>query len=171
MNSLDLIIIIPIAIGFVFGLFKGLVKELTSLAAIFLGIYGAKLFSPWLADLLIKSFDFSARTARPLAYLILFIAIAIALLILAKSLDKLFDSVSLGGLNKFMGGVFGALKYALIISVIINVFDVIDTKFSIVNPETKTSSIVYNPMLKLAPKLWDEAKAISDKNNETENIQ
>ena len=95
----------------------------------------------------------------------------IALLILAKSLDKLFDSVSLGGLNKFMGGVFGALKYALIISVIINVFDVIDSKFSIVNPETKTSSIVYNPMLKLAPKLWDEAKAISDKNNETENIQ
>jgi len=35
MNSLDLIIIIPIAAGFIFGLFKGLIKELTSLAAIF----------------------------------------------------------------------------------------------------------------------------------------
>lgn len=169
MNSLDLIIIIPIAAGFVFGLFKGLIKELTSLAAIFLGIYGAKFFSPWLSDVLIKSFDFSAKTARPFAYLILFIAIAIALLILAKSLDKLFDSVSLGGLNKFMGGVFGGLKYALIISILINVFDVIDSKFSIISPETKSTSFAYQPMLKLAPKLWDEAKSISDKNKEEDN--
>ena len=43
MNTLDLVILIPIAVGFVFGLFKGLIKELTSLAAIFLGIYAANI--------------------------------------------------------------------------------------------------------------------------------
>ena len=41
MNTIDFVILIPILIGFVFGLFKGFIKELASLAAIFLGIYGA----------------------------------------------------------------------------------------------------------------------------------
>ena len=67
MNSLDLFILIPIIAGFTFGLFKGLVKELTSLAAVVLGIYGAKFFSPWLVAVLVKSFDFSVKTAQPTA--------------------------------------------------------------------------------------------------------
>lgn len=61
MNSLDIFILIPIAIGFVFGLFKGLVKELTSLAAIFLGIYFSKILSPWLSQILVKSWPFPLK--------------------------------------------------------------------------------------------------------------
>lgn len=171
MNSLDLIIIIPIAAGFIFGLFKGLIKELTSLAAIFLGIYGAKLFSPRVAGILINSFEVSEKTALPVAYLLLFIAIAVALLIAAKALDKLFDSIALGGLNKFLGGIFGGLKYALIISVLLNVFNVIDNKFNIMNPETKTDSFAFKPIINLVPKLWDEAKnqQLIPKKDEPEN--
>ncbi len=66
--------------------------------------------------------------------------------------------MSLGGLNKLLGGFFGGLKYALIVSVLLNVFDAIDSKFPIVEPETKSNSFGYKPMLKLAPALWDEAQ-------------
>jgi membrane protein required for colicin V production len=125
MNSLDLFILIPIIAGFTFGLFKGLVKELTSLAAVVLGIYGAKFFSPWLVNVLVKSFDFSVKTAQPTAYFLLFIVIVVGLLFLSRIVDKVFESMSLGGLNKFFGGLFGALKYALILSVLINVFNVV----------------------------------------------
>ena len=158
MNKLDLILLIPIALGFIFGISKGLIKELASLAAIVLGIYGAKVFSPLVTEFLIRKFDFSARTAQPFAYFILFVAIAILLLLLAKMLDKMFDSISLGGLNKLLGGVFGALKFALIVSVLLNVFDAIDSRFSIISKETKENSIGYNPLMKLGPKLWDETK-------------
>lgn len=171
MNTLDLVILIPIAVGFVFGLFKGLIKELTSLAAIFLGIYAAKLLSPWMAEVFIKTFKFSDKVAHPLAYILLFIAVAVALLILSKTLDKIFESMSLDGLNKLMGGVFGGLKYALIVSVLINVFDVVDSKFNLVSPITKSESIAYKPVLNLGPKLWDEAKIHKDdlKKNESNN--
>ena len=158
MNKLDMILLLPIGFGFIFGLFKGLVKEITSLAAIVLGIYGAKLLAPSISDVLVNSFHFSEKTALPISYLVLFIAIAIGLLMLAKSLEKLFDSMSLGGLNKFLGGIFGALKYALIVSVLLIVFNAIDSHFSIVSAETKENSIAYKPLMKLAPTLWDEAK-------------
>lgn len=158
MSTLDLLLLIPITLGFVFGLFKGLIKELTSLAAIVLGIYGAKLFAPFVSGLLIHTFHFSTKTAQPVAYLLLFVAIALGLLMIANMLDKVFDSMSLGGLNKFMGGLFGALKYALIVSILLNVFDALDSKFAFVKPKTKAESIGYRPLLKFAPALWDETK-------------
>jgi len=158
MNTLDLIILIPIVLGFIFGLFKGLIKELASLAAIVLGIYGAKLFAPATSNFLIHKLDFSPKTALPFSYLILFIAIAIILLIVAKSLDKLFDSIALGGLNKLLGGVFAALKYALIVSVLLNIFDALDSKLPIMKAKTKVESIGYKPILKLAPALWEKTK-------------
>ena len=158
MNSLDLFIFVPIALGFVFGLFKGLVKELASLASIVLGIYGAKLLAPLVSSILVQTFEFSPKTAQPLSYLFVFVAIVIGLLMLAKMLDKVFDTMSLGGLNKLFGGVFGALKYAIIMSVLLNVFDAIDSRFSILKAETKENSTGYKPLMKLAPVLWEEAK-------------
>lgn len=158
MNTLDLILLVPIVLGFVFGLFKGLIKELASLAAIVLGIYGAKLFAPLVADFLIHHFHFSSKTAIPFSYLILFITIAIVLLLLAKTLDKMFDYIALGGLNKFFGGLFAAFKYALIISILLNVFDELDTKFTLIKSKTKMESIGYKPLLKLAPTLWEKTK-------------
>jgi len=158
MNKLDMILLLPIGLGFVFGLFKGLIKEITSLAAIVLGIYGAKLLAPFVSGILVSLFNFSEKTAMPMSYLVLFVGIAIGLLILAKSLEKVFDSMSLGGLNKLFGGIFGALKYALIVSVLLIVFNAIDSRFSIMSSETKDNSFVYKPLLNLAPTLWDEAK-------------
>jgi len=165
MHTLDLLLIIPIVLGFVFGLFKGLIRELTSLAAIVLGIYGAKLFSPLISGFLIHKMDFSARTAIPLSYLFVFIAIALGLLFLAKMLDKVFDSMSLGGVNKFLGGVFGGLKYALIVSVLLNVFDSLDSKVPLIKAKTKAESICYKPLLKFGPALWADTKMMKEAEN------
>ena len=158
MNTLDLVLLIPIVLGFVFGLFKGLIKELTSLVAILLGIYGAKLFAPFLANILTGKFHFTEKIAHPISYFILFVAIITALLLLAKMLDKILDSIALGGLNKFLGGLFGALKYALIVSVLLNVFDSLDSRFVFIKPKTKEESIAYKPILKFGPTLWEETK-------------
>jgi len=166
MNSLDLFLLIPITLGFIFGLFKGLIKELISLVAIIAGIYGAKLFAPLVSEMLITTFAFSPATARPTAYIILFIAIGIGLLLAANAIDKIFDSLSLGGLNKLLGGIFGALKYALIVSVLLNIFDALDSRFNIVKQQTKENSIAYKPLMKFGPALWKETKLHSNKPNE-----
>ncbi len=158
MNTLDIIILIPIAVGFVFGLFRGLIKELIGLVAIFLGIYGAKFLSPWLSDILVSMFSFSAKTAQPVAFIILFIVIVVFLLIIARMLDKLFDAVSLGGLNRFLGGLFGAIKFTLVVSVLINVMNALEEKFDIVENETINNSLLYKPVMKIAPDLWKEIR-------------
>ena len=153
-----MMLLLPIGLGFIFGLFKGFIREITSLAAIVLGIYGAKLLAPTISGFLVSIFHFSEKTALPMSYLVLFVGITITLLMVSKSLEKLFESMALGGLNKFFGGLFGALKYALIVSVLLIVVNSIDSHFSIISTETKANSLVYKPLLKLAPSLWDVAK-------------
>ncbi len=176
MNKLDIFLLIPIALGFIIGLYKGLIKELTSLLAIVLGIYGAKLWARDVSDFLIHKLDFSGKTALPIAYLLVFITIAILLLILANMLGKVLDSISLSGLNKILGGIFGGLKYALILSVLMNFFEAIDSKFSIISKQTKEKSFGYKPILNFGPTLWEETKeeqksniSLSDEKNKTQN--
>lgn len=164
MNNIDISILIIIGVGFVFGLFKGLVRELASLVAIVLGIYGAKLFSSLLVPLFVNLLGVSERVAQPLSYIVLFIAIAVVLLMLARAIDEVFDAVALSGLNKLLGGLFGALKYALIISVLINVFDSLNHKFRFVTEEKQLTSVTYQPLLNLAPELWDEAMQYHEEN-------
>ena len=164
MNSIDISILIIIGAGFVFGLFKGLVRELASLVAIVLGIYGAKFFSSLLVPFFINLLGVSEKVAQPLSYVVLFVAIAVVLLILARAIDKFFVAVALSGLNKFLGGLFGALKYALIISVLINVFDSLNQKFRFVTEEKQLTSVTYKPLLNLAPELWEEAMQYHEEN-------
>ncbi len=158
MNTIDIIILIPLLLGFVFGLSKGFIREIISLAVIIVGIYGSKWISPIVSSILTGVFSVSETVAKPLSFVVVFIAVALLMMVLARSLDKLVESISLGGLNKLMGGLFGALKYALIISLLLNVFHVFDSKASIVNAETKNNSLLYKPMLQLAPQLWSEVK-------------
>ena len=160
MNILDIFIIAPIVLGFVFGLFKGLIKELTSLAAIVLGFFGARFFEPQVSGLLLSWFDMQPGMAQAVSYLILFVAIAVLLLIVANMLDKLFSAIALGGLNKFLGGLLGALKFALIVSVLLNVLERFDGRFGFIKEETKKESLAYEGMIKFGPDLWDEAKDI-----------
>jgi len=161
MSILDLFIIIPIVLGFVFGLFKGLIRELFSLAAIVLGVFGARLFEPQVTTFLLSTFDMQTGVAQAVSYLILFVVIVVLLLVIAKILDKLFSAIALGGLNKFLGALFGALKMALIVSVLLNVFDTLDRQYGFVKEETKNNSLTYENMLNFAPRLWNEAKEIT----------
>lgn len=166
MNSLDIYLVLPIATGFIFGLFKGLIRELTSFAAIILGIFGAKLIAPFISGMLMAVSSMSKTVAMPVAYFLSFVAIGVGMLLLAKALDKMLESISLGGLNKFMGGIVGGLKYALVISVLLNIFNVLDRQFSILSTEKKSQSLCYVPLMKLAPALWVETKKLHSTEHE-----
>jgi len=164
MNSLDIIIVIPLLLGFMFGLSKGFIREILSIAVIIFGIYASKWLSPIAASMLTGVFGVSETVANPLSFVVVFIAIAIALRIVAASLSKFVQSISLGGLNKLFGGIFGALKYALLLSLLANIFQVMDSKMGILKPEMRSESLLYKPIMNLAPQLWNEVKELKTDN-------
>lgn len=102
----------------VFGLMRGAVKELMSLAswvaAYLLARYASPVVVPWLAHVI------GNETGRWLtAYISLFVVGLILMGLLSYALNSLVENVGLGGLNRILGALFGALRGYLILLVLV----------------------------------------------------
>ena len=63
------------------------------------------------------------------------------------------DSMALSAINKIGGAVFGALKFALIMSVVIFMIDAVEESYPMISFKTKEESLLYRPVGKIAPTL------------------
>jgi membrane protein required for colicin V production len=79
-------------------------------------------------------------------------------------LTKLANFAALGILNKLLGGLFGGLKIALILSVLVLIFNSLNKSIPFVSDEEIEASILYNPVKSLAPMVFpsfiDEEKPL-----------
>ena len=154
MNYIDIILIIPI-IWFAYQGFKrGLIIELASLVALILGIYAAMYFSGYAADFLVNNFDMGPKYVPVVAFIITFIIVVVLVHLLGRILEKLVNMVALGFLNKMAGGIFGILKAALFISIVILVINHFNDQF--ISKEKQENSLLYKPIAEIAPFLWDQ---------------
>ena len=95
--------------------------ELSSLLAIVLGTYGSLKFSDITHDWLsinfssqIESIDENYLKVASFAFTFLIIIVFVS--IIGKGLTSVIKMVSLGLINKIFGGLFGSVKYVLILS-------------------------------------------------------
>ena len=151
MNTFDIIITILLLFGFVRGLMKGLFVEVASLAALVAGVYGAIHFSHFIGDWLKNSVDWDEKYISLAAFAGTFIIILLVISLAGKLLTKIADFASLGILNKLLGGVFGALKIGLILSVVFIFFGKMNDTIPFLKQETLDKSILYKPVKKIAP--------------------
>jgi membrane protein required for colicin V production len=154
MNIFDIIIAALLIFGFVRGVMKGLFVEVASLVALIAGVYGAIHFSYFIGDFLKEYVSWSAEYVSLAAFAGTFILIIIAIAFLGKILTKLADFASLGVINKILGGVFGALKIGLILSVVFIFFGKINDTIPFMKKKTLEESILYEPVKKVAPTIF-----------------
>jgi len=154
MGTFDIIIAVILVFGFIRGIMKGLFVEVASLVSLVAGVYGAIHFSYFVGDFLKERISWDEQYITLLSFAITFGIIIFAIAMLGKIFTKLADFAYLGWINKALGGVFGTLKLALILSVVIMIFDRFNDTIPFVNEETKEQSILYEPVKKLAPTLF-----------------
>ncbi len=154
MNIFDIIIASLLLFGFVRGLMKGLFVEVASLVALVAGVYGAIHFSYFLGDWLKNSLDWSEQYITLTAFAGTFVIIIVVIALLGKILTKIADFASLGIINKILGGVFGALKIGLILSVVFIFFGKMNDTIPFVKKESLDQSILYKPVKKIAPMIF-----------------
>ena len=154
MNILDLIILIPLAWSAYKGFSKGLIISVASLLALLLGIYGSIRFSDITSGYLIDHFEFSSQYLPIISFAITFILIVVAIHFLARILDKIVKAVALGFINRISGALFGIIKTAFILSIVILLIDKFDSKTGIISTEQKESSLLYQPLSQFAPMIF-----------------
>lgn len=154
MSIIDIILAALLLFGFIRGLFKGLFVEVASLVALVLGVYGAIHFSSFAAGFLESKVDWNEKTINIVAFAITFVIIVLVIGLAGKALTKLADFAALGIINKLAGGVFGALKIGLILSVLLIVFHKMNNTLPFMEKEELEKSMLYKPVKSLAPMIF-----------------
>lgn len=168
MEIIDIILGIALLYGLIKGISKGFFAELASLAALLVGIYCAMHFSFYAQDFLNKFIDWKPRYISLAAFAITFIIVVVAISLIGKMLTKLAKMISLGWLNNFLGGVFGLLKVAVILSVLIGWIEKANGVIPFIKKEQTVNSILYEPVKSVVPTLFPKLMEILDNPNSIE---
>ena len=154
MNYIDIIITIPFIWAVYRGFTKGLVYEAATLVALILGIYGSFKFSWFTTEILVNNLGFTGQYLPWISFAITFVIIVVLIHLIARALTSLLKAIALGFINSFLGIIFGVLKIAFILSVLLVVFEPIDRDKNYLSPEKKSKSILYYPIYNFAPSLF-----------------
>jgi membrane protein required for colicin V production len=117
MNAFDIIVAVILGYSLIRGLFRGLVKEVSSIIGVLGGFFAAYSYYAVVAHYL------TGVVANPayrniLAFLIIFCGVLVVVNVIAMVLKYLLKIVFLGWLDRLGGVVFGLAKGALIVSVL-----------------------------------------------------
>ncbi len=111
----DIVVLVVVAVLTLLGLWKGLVRQIVGLAGVAAGyVIATKFYGPLAAKFLT---GFRPATGRVISFLAIFIACIIAASIIGWIAEKLMNTAGLGILNRIGGGILGAAKGYLIVSV------------------------------------------------------
>ena len=146
MNYLDIIISLILFYGLFKGFTRGLIIEAASLLSIIIGVFGALTFTP----IIESSLSFFLSNDKLPSSIIIFTASLILMVIgvniFAKNLTKFIKLVSLGGINKVLGGIFGVSKYILLISILFVFVDQFSFMFEFFESNVLNESIMFESL-------------------------
>lgn len=153
METIDIVIALILLYGFIHGMMKGFVMELAGFVGIIFSIYMARFKSGATMSVLESLFGVGEEISPIVAYGLTFIIAMTVFHFLAVLANKFINKISLGWLNKLLGGLFSLAKYVLIISIFINLFNLINERLNIVNSDLNSETILYGKLRKVAPSI------------------
>ncbi len=116
MNPFDIFIIIVLGYSIIRGLFRGLVKEASSIIGVLGGFYAAYSYYPMVAKLL-AGLIINTSYLKILSFLIIFCSVLIIISILGIVIKYLLNVAFLGWIDRACGLAFGLIKGLLIVTV------------------------------------------------------
>lgn len=146
MNALDWALLAIVAVAAVRGFFRGFVVELASLLGVVAGIWAASRFSARVAAW--AGLEGGQEWA---GFAITFVAVLVLVHLLAKVITKAMDLAMLGLPNKVAGGLFGAVRSAFVLSVLLNLFLAWPRTAGLLSAQAREGSLLCSPLRAFAP--------------------
>ncbi|MFZ9046657.1 MAG: CvpA family protein [Cyclobacteriaceae bacterium] len=121
METIDIILLVLLAIGAIKGYMKGLVVEVFSLVAFFIGLFFAVEFTTPVA---LEFFEDNPwfNVISIAVFLAIFLVIIIVINLVAKVIKKVLNMTFFGLFDSVLGAILGVVKWSLILSVVLWLF-------------------------------------------------
>ena len=150
MNFIDILIIIPLIYAGYKGFKHGLIIEVFTLLALFVGLYAGIHFSDFISEYLKSTFSWNSEYLPIISFTIIFLAIGAMVFFAGKTIEQMVKVVHLTPLNKFFGVFFSIMKMTYFLSVLLVIAESYDEKGDFLPEEKKEGSLLYKPMKALS---------------------
>ncbi len=160
MNIIDCILIIILIAGAINGFVKGFFVELASVASLILGIWAAVEFSGFIQVWLSRDLQWSPEMMRVVAFILIFIFVVLVIHLVATLTEKFIRAIALSIFSRLAGAIFGIIKTAFILSLLMLVILKIEGFTGTLIPvKLKAESKLYAPISNMAPGILPFLKA------------
>ena len=140
-KGLDLVLTVFAAFLLVKGIWKGFIKEISSILAVAGGVIASFVLHGSTEGFL--SAYIGPKYLGFMSYAILFISFYLGIMLLGNLIDRVVKSVMLGGFNRFFGGVFGLLKALLWASLCVYAYSTLQEGLGFEHPSLVADSMFY----------------------------
>jgi len=140
-KGLDLVLTVFVAFLLVKGIWKGFIKEISSILAVAGGVIASFVLHGSTEGFL--SAYIGPKYLGFMSYAILFISFYLGIMLLGNLIDRVVKSVMLGGFNRFFGGGFGLLKALLWASLCVYAYSTLQEGLGFEHPSLVADSMFY----------------------------
>ena len=154
MNWLDITLLCLAGIGFVKGLFDGVIKQVVSLIALLVGIFFCTKAALWLRGYILALGWFPEQGVTVLSYVAGFLLIVGVILLAGEILTRVVGATPLSVLNHLVGGVLGLCFMMAFVSLLLNSMEMIDKGSVLIPRKAKVESRFYNSVKEIIPTIY-----------------
>ncbi|MGL5014365.1 MAG: CvpA family protein [Bacteroidales bacterium] len=149
-ETIDIVLVVILGLGFFVGYKRGFISQLGTICAVVIAIWVSYNFSDQFLRVVEEYVDLPEKYKRALAFVLLFLSTAIPTRLLANLLLKSIRYMGLGGVDRFMGGVFGFIKWLILSSLFLTLFQEIDKEGVLLKHQLREDALLYVPVQKSA---------------------
>ena len=154
MNWLDITLLCLAGIGFVKGLFDGMINQVVSLIALLVAIFFCAKAAAWLKGYIIALGWFPPEGITILSYVAGFILIMGVVLLAGEVVHRVIGVTPLSILNHLAGGFLGLGLMIVFVSLLLNILEGIDRGSVLIPRESKVESRFYNSVKDIVPTIY-----------------
>lgn len=160
MNVIDIILLICFVPAVIMGLRKGFIAQVIAIISIILGIWLSFQFSAALSGWFGQWIESSETILHVISFAVILIIVILLLGLAGKLLEASIKIILLGWLNRLLGVVFAILKYALVLGLLVMLFDSLNESIHIVRKDVIDGSLLYRPFLSMANSIFPYLKEL-----------
>ena len=154
MNWLDITLLCLAGIGFVKGLFDGIIKQVVSLIALVIAIFFCGKAAAWLKGYILALGWYPEEGVTILSYIAGFILIMGVFILAGELVTKVVGATPLSVINHLFGGFFGLLVVLVFTSLLLNALEFVDRGSVLIHRQSKIESRFYYSVKQIVPTIF-----------------
>lgn len=143
MTILDIVLLACFIPAIVQGLTKGFIQQVISIAAIIIGVWLAHRLSATISSWLVQYVGIEPKVLNVICFMVIVILAILLLHWVGELLTEVIKIVTLGWLNRLLGVLFAMIKVAIILGIIIMIFESVNGTFHFISPQKYAGATVY----------------------------